>query len=82
MRHSDRSDMLVKRLSSELTIDLDREQDAKGLYAFLTSNPSSVSPEDFAMGERIYKWFFESVQKLTENYNKETETKYIKNIKR
>lgn len=79
---SERSDMLVKRHSSELTIDLDRERDAKGLYAFLTGNPASVSPEDFKLGERIYKWFFGSVEALSLNYVQETETKYIKNLER
>lgn len=82
MRQSERPDMLVKRHSSELTIDLDRERDAKALHAFLTGNSSSVSPEDFEMGKRIYQWFFEAVQVLATNYAEETTTKYIKNLKR
>lgn len=82
MKQSDKSDMLVKRHSAELTIDLDRERDAKGLYAFLTGNRNSVSPEDFDLGEKIYKWFFGSVESLALHYTEETKTKYIKNLKR
>lgn len=82
MKQSERPDMLVKRHSSELTIDLDRERDAKGLHAFLTGNSSAVSPEDFEMGRRIYQWLFEAVQALAVDYSKETDTKYIKNLKR
>lgn len=81
-KQSDRSDMLVKRVSAELTIDLDKEKDAKALYAVLLNDPSLVSPEDFALGRRMYDWFFESVKVLATNYPQETETKYFKNLKR
>lgn len=74
--------MLVQRKSSELTIDLDKKEDALGLYAVLSGNPGSVPPELLKKGQEIYNWFFESVQKLAINFEEETRLKYRKNIPR
>lgn len=54
----------VDRKGSRITVDLDKEEDALGLYAVMTNNPGSVSKEVFEKGQWLYSWFFGSVHKL------------------
>lgn len=62
--------MEVNRVGTKITIDLNKEEDARGLYAVLTQ--SQVSPEVYANGDWLYKWFFNAVQKLALNYPHES----------
>lgn len=64
--------MDLNRLGSQITIDLDKPEDAAGLFAFMTNAPATVPPEVFAKGQQIYAWFFENLQTLATNFERET----------
>lgn len=70
--------MNLQRTRNEITIDLNQEEDAAGLFAFLTNNPSSVSPEVFARGQQIYGWLFRELDFLSTHFVAETEVKHKK----
>ena len=40
------------------------QSDATGLYAVLSCNPTSVTPEQLLAGQTIYTWFFGEVRNL------------------
>lgn len=60
--------MDLVRKGSQIIIDLDKEQDALGLYAVMSGQPQTVSPEVFAHGQQLYQWLFTSVHKLAQNH--------------
>lgn len=66
--------MELNRKGSQIIIDLDKEEDAMGLFAVL-SNQHQVSPEVLAHGQQIYQWLYLSVHKLAQNYGVEKDTK-------
>ncbi len=62
--------MHLDRKGTQIIIDLDKEEDAVGLFAVL-SNQHQIDPAVLAHGQEIYKWFYSSVAKLAANYGAE-----------
>ena len=56
----------------DIVIGIDSDGEAKALYGVLSGNTAGLSPEQIAFGQNLYKFFFESVQKLAVNYEEET----------
>jgi hypothetical protein len=67
--------MHVDRKGTQLVIDLDKKEDALGLFAVLTSNQTSVTPEIWAQGQWLYGWLYSAVQKLAANFPQESSIK-------
>lgn len=63
--------MEVNRKGNELTIVLSSEEEALGLYAYLSGTIHEVPQETAAKGAWIYGWFFSAVQKLAHNFIQE-----------
>lgn len=63
--------MEVNRKGNELTIVLSSEEEAVGLYAYLSGTIHEVPQETAQKGAWIYGWFFAAVQKLATNFNNE-----------
>ena len=64
--------MDMYRVGSEITVDLEKKEDAIGLYAVMTGKQNEVPPEVWERGQRIYSWLFQNVEKLAVNYETET----------
>lgn len=64
--------MEVKRVGSTITLDLNTEEDAVGLFAVLTSRTNAVSPQTLEKGHWLYGWLYGAVQKLAQNYGAES----------
>lgn len=63
--------MELKRIGTQLIIDLDKEEDAVGLFAVL-SNQRQVAPDVLAHGTKIWEWFYSNVYKLASRYTPES----------
>lgn len=74
--------MDLNRLGSQITLDLDKQEDAAGLYAYITNTPAAVSPEAFAKGQQIYAWFYENLHTLVTNFERETMPTVVPRAKR
>lgn len=64
--------MDVERKGTKIIIDLDKEEDAAGLWAVLAQQPTRVTPEAFTQGQFIYNWLYAAVLKLASNYQQES----------
>lgn len=67
--------MHVNRKGNEVTVAFDTEDEAKGLYAYLTGTVHEVPQAMAEKGQWLYSWFFAAIQKLAFNFDIE------KNIK-
>ena len=67
--------MHVDRKGTQITIDLDKPEDAIGLFAVLNGNQSSVTPEIWAHGQWLYGWLYAAVGKLASNFTQESSIK-------
>ena len=74
--------MDIQRKGSEIIINLDKEEDAVGLYAVLSSQGQGVAKETLEKGQFIYSWFYTEVQRLAQYFNAETATKYMPHRKK
>ena len=63
--------MHLDRKGTQIIIDLDKEEDAVGLFAVL-SNQQQVTPDALSRGKQIWEWFYASVYKLANNYRPES----------
>ena len=70
--------MDLYRKGSEITVDLDKQEDVMGLWAVMTNNQASVPPEVFQKGQQIYAWFYEQVLQLASNHPVEVQTPFRK----
>ena len=63
--------MEMQRRNGDITICLDNEDEARGLFAVLTNQPALVTQEQFAKGQFIYQHFFHNVEVLAHNWEAE-----------
>lgn len=67
--------MHVNRKGNEVMIAFDTEEEAQGLYAYLTGTIHTVPEATAAKGQWLYNWFFTAVQKLAINFHVEKDVK-------
>ncbi len=63
--------MEVNRRGNEITIVLTSEEEAIGLYAYLSGTIHEIPQETAAKGAWLYGWFFAAIQKLALNFQQE-----------
>jgi hypothetical protein len=69
--------MDIQRKGSEIIIDLDKEEDAIGLYAVLSGQSQGIAKEVIEKGQLIYAWLYGEVQRLAQFFPTETAHKYM-----
>lgn len=63
--------MHVNHVGRDITIGFDSKEEAEALFAVLTGTANQIDPKQAEYGNWLYKWFFERVQKLATDYDKE-----------
>lgn len=64
--------MYTSRNGNEFVIELDKEEDVRGLLAVMNNSPESVSKEVYDKGVLIYGWLYKEVTELANNFQKES----------
>lgn len=68
--------MQIGRKNGDINLALDTHDEALGLFAVLTGNPASVTPEQFHKGQLIYKYFFHNIETLAHRWEEENQVLY------